>query len=158
MYWPAVLAASFGLALTAGLALRVELVVPLVPFAQTVLGILAAFLFLLLVIDKEARGALDAYNLNARRRVRLRWSEWIFPLGIDRCLMALALVAWVEGIALHLRGEGALAILPALSFFVSGLMAMLMLRKTSWAQEPPQGEPGRLERETGFWIGGDGGD
>ena len=158
MYWPAAIASCSGIALALGAALQVESIRSMVFPAEVALASLAGFLFLLLLIDPEARRAVDAYNSQARRRTKRCWSEWIFPPGIDRRLMSLALAAWAEIAVLNLRGAKDLAVLPCLSFFVAGLMAMLMMKRSPLPRHSPEAGSRSAEREAEFWIGGDGGD
>lgn len=141
-----------GLVVAAGAALGVAPFAALVTVTAIAVGAVFLCLLALVVVDGEARRAVDAVNRAFTPPRDRTWSEWLLPPGLDRRLMILGWAALLEFVALKLSGREDLEILTFLSFAVTAAMAMLRLDRDPAAHRPrPQPAPRRSRWS--FWIG-----
>lgn len=156
LFWPSTVGSGLGVLIVVPAAFGVEWVSDLVQPAEVILGSFAGLLFLVLLIDTDARRAVDAYNLNAPRWRDQSWRERLLPSGIDRRLMMLVWMAGLEIIALNWTGGRELALLPFLCAFLAAAMAMLMMKQTPPVLKVP-GASRKTDRSVEFWVdmGGD---
>ncbi|NML06184.1 hypothetical protein [Sphingomonas sp. G-3-2-10] len=99
--------------------------------AATVLGGLAAILFVVALLDAPTRRAVSAFNANAEAREReLSWRGSLFSSRYgDMRLVIVNRVVWLEMLVFIFTGNMEAALLGFTSFALSTLMLMLMLKR-----------------------------
>lgn len=129
-FWPALIGAWVA-AVVAAVGLAGQPLNYLVPPVSAVLSALTVVMFILAVLDGPTRRAVDDFNLKSKARWReMTWWERLFSDEYgDRRLLIVNRLVGLEVAIFIIIGEQDLALLGFVSFALSTLMLMLMMKR-----------------------------
>ncbi|WP_133175346.1 hypothetical protein [Sphingomonas oleivorans] len=94
---------------------------------------MATIMFVLMLLDAPTRRAVNAFNSNAKKKWReMTWWERLFSSEYgDRRLLIVNRLVWLElAVFIFVRRQD-LALLGFMSFAISTIMLMLMMKRRS---------------------------
>ncbi|MBB5713152.1 hypothetical protein [Sphingomonas xinjiangensis] len=133
-FWPALIGAWTGALVAIAAVLLGNPFPAMIGPTTIILAALSLAMFVLMLADAQTRRAVKNYNLHAGERSReMTWRERLFSKEYgDRRIVIINRFAWLAAVVFVFAQRQDLALLCITSFFISTLMAMLMLKRRSW--------------------------
>ena len=149
-YWPALVGAWVGVAVVASIILFDEAARVLTYPTQMGLAALCATAFIVMLLDRKTRNAVNSYNFYIRdnrdelkaRQKELGWirtfcrSDPDFP---DPPLQRTLRAAWITGVITMFIGNKPASLIAFESFFLVGIMLMMRMKRGRWGAEWKEG-------------------
>jgi hypothetical protein len=138
-FWPALIGAWVAAIAAAASALVGEPITGIVTPLTIVLALLATCMFAFALLDQPTRRAVEKFNRTSDTRWReMSWGQRLFAKEYgDRRLLIVNRLVWVEGSIFVIAGMQELALLGFISFALSTLMLMLLMKRMP-ASDPPK--------------------
>ncbi|PTQ12003.1 hypothetical protein CLG96_05320 [Sphingomonas oleivorans] len=133
LFWPSLIGAWAGVLVGMAAALMRRPLIALVLPTTIMLGAMATIMFVLMLLDAPTRRAVNAFNSNAKKKWReMTWWERLFSSEYgDRRLLIVNRLVWLElAVFIFVRRQD-LALLGFMSFAISTIMLMLMMKRRS---------------------------
>lgn len=135
-FWPALVGAWVAAIVAASAAIFGDPIDLAILPVTVILASLAATMFVIALLDPPTRRAVEAFNQTSKTRWReMSWAERLFSEEYgDRRLLIVNRLVWAEGAIFIFAKMQDLALLSFVSFALSTLMLMLLMKRISGSQ------------------------
>jgi hypothetical protein len=144
LFWPALIGSWIGVAVSSAALVVRKWVAELVLPTTLALALLAALMFVMIVIDGPTRRAIMSYRFEPTAEwIKLDWLQRLFSpeLG-DRRLLIVNRFSFPVFLIAVFSGSQTLIPLSFVSFGLSAMMLLLMLKRISRTQLSPKPQAG----------------